>query len=574
MAAFRYPVVIFQNVPFQNHHRRVKKFRRLLPVIITAILIILSACLSTPNPAPAARAALPMSIGTNLNGVADWSTQQPFLDAFKSARAWLTQCKGGEPGCQGNWSTDESDQLNLDADGWVKSLPAPNDPPEYTRASTLLLRELNGKYPGGKYIVLYTGEGKLEYAFDARKDEAASKLGREVITVTPSNDGILLSITATNPRNYIRDIHVVPEAYEKTFQTQVFNPIFLERVKKFKTFRFMDWQQTNGSDRMDWETRPKLTNATYATGVPVEMMVDLANRMAIDPWFNMPHKATDDYMTQFAQLVRSRLNADRKVYVEYSNEVWNWQFPQAHFALEQGKKRWSQEGDVFAQWYGMRTAQMSDIWKQVFGQQRDRVVSVLSTQTAWRGLENPALDCPLWVAEGNKPCYQHGIDVLAIAGYFGGNLGQGDSQAIVEGWIREGEAGFKKAIEQLQKGLLIPTDGFDDTLKGVADSFRYYKNVAQERGLQLVAYEGGQHLVSSGNETLSEFFMALNRRPEMKGLYTQLLDTWRDAGGSLFMNFSDIGTASKWGSWGALEYVGQARSPKYDALMEFIDRHS
>jgi hypothetical protein len=548
-----------------------------LLVSITAILIILSACLSAPTPAPAARAALPMAIGTNLNGVADWSTQQPFLDAFKSARPWITQCNSGEPGCKGGWSTDEFDQLNLDANGWVKSLPAPADPPEYTRVSTLLLRELNGLYPGGKYVVLYTGEGKLEYAFDARKDEAASKPGREVIIVTPSQQGIQLSVTATDPRktgNYIRDIHVVPEASEKTFQTQVFNPIFLERVKKFKTFRFMDWQQTNGSGQIAWDKRPRLTNATYATGVPVELMLDLANRMAIDPWFNMPHQATDDYMTQFAKLVRSRLNADRKVYVEYSNEVWNWQFAQAHFALAQGKERWSQEGDVFAQWYGMRTAQMSDIWKQAFGQQRDRVVSVMATQTAWRGLENPALDCPLWVAEGNQPCYQHGIDALAIAGYFGGNLGQGDSQAIVEAWSREGEAGFKKAIEQLQQGRLIPTDGFDDTLKGVADSFRYYKTVAQERGLQLVAYEGGQHLVSANNEKLTEFFMALNRRPEMRGLYTQLLETWRAAGGSLFMNFSDIGTASKWGSWGALEYVGQGRSPKYDALMEFIDQHS
>ncbi|MBW4513734.1 MAG: hypothetical protein KME11_00745 [Timaviella obliquedivisa GSE-PSE-MK23-08B] len=555
-----------------------------LTALVTATLLILSACLSSPHSAQfssgsSALAALPTSVGTNLNGIADWSTQQPFIDAFKSSRSWITQCQTGEPGCKGNWSTDEFGKLNLDQSGWVKSLPAPADPAEYTRVSTLLFRDLAGQYPSGKYLVLYAGEGTIEYGFDARKDESTSKRGRDVLLVTPSDAGILLTITATDPRktgNYIRNIQVIPEQYEQTYRTQIFNPVFLERVKKFKTFRFMDWMQTNGSEQGNWDTRAKVTDATYATGkgVPLEVMLDLANRMGVDPWFTMPHKASDLYMTNFAKLVRDRLNENRKVYVEYSNEVWNWQFPQAQFALQEGKSRWSVEGDVFAQWYGFRTAQMSDIWKQVFGRQRSRVVSVMGTQTAWRGLENAALDCPLWVAEGNKPCYQHGIDVLAIAGYFGGSLGQGASQATVEAWSNEGEVGFKKAIAQLNQGSLLPSEGYDDSIKGLTDSFRYYQNVARSRGLQLVAYEGGQHLVNSNNPKLSEFFISLNRRPEMTDLYTQLLEAWKQAGGTVFMNFSDIARPGKWGSWGALEYVGQERSPKYNALIQFIDRNS
>jgi len=580
----------FSKIPFKIISRRGKFFAGIskrslsLAAGMTATLLILSACLSSPHPTQSplgssALAALPMSVGTNLNGIADWSTQQPFIDAFKSARSWITQCQSGEPECKSGWSTDEFDQLDLDPNGWVKSLPAPADPPEYTRVSTLLFRDLIGQYPGGRYVVLYTGEGTLEYGFDARKDEATSKRGRDVITVTPSDAGIQLTITATDPRktgSYIRNIQVIPEQYEQTYRTQVFNPVFLERIRKFRTFRFMDWMQTNGSEQGNWDTRAKVTDATYATGkgVPLEVMLDLANRLGIDPWFNMPHKASDAYMTNFAKLVRDRLKANRKVYVEYSNEVWNWQFPQAHFALQQGKSRWSTEGDVFAQWYGLRTAQMSDIWKRVFGQQRSRVVSVMATQTAWRGLENSVLDCPLWVDEGNQPCYQHSIDALAIAGYFSGMLGQEANQATVEAWSNEGEAGYKKAIAQLDQGNLIPSKDYDDSIKGVTDWFRYYQNVARSRGLQLVAYEGGQHLVSSNNPKLSEFFINLNRRPEMTDLYTKLLEAWKQAGGTLFMNFSDIGRPSKWGSWGALEYVSQARSPKYDALINFIDRNS
>jgi len=58
-----------------------------------------------------------------------------------------------------------------------------------------------GSYPGGKYVVLYEGEGTIEYKFDARKDEAASTSGRDVIDVNPSDKGIHLIITATDPNN-------------------------------------------------------------------------------------------------------------------------------------------------------------------------------------------------------------------------------------------------------------------------------------------------------------------------------------------------------------------------------------
>jgi len=75
------------------------------------------------------------------------------------------------------------------------------------------------------------------------------------------------------------------------------------------------------------------------------------------------------------------------------------------------------------------------------------------------------------------------------------------------------------------------------------------------------------------NEKLTKFFMELNRRPEMYDIYTQLLNSWKQAGGSLFMHFVDVGGFSKWGSWGALEYVEQKGSPKYDALMDFIDKN-
>jgi hypothetical protein len=517
-------------------------------------------------------------IGTNLSGVADWSTQLPFLDAFKSARSWIPQCAANETGCRGTWSTEEPVQ-NLDSFGWVTALPKPEDPEEYTRVSTLLFREIEGQYPGGRYIVLYDGEGTLEYQFDAKKVESESGPGRDVLEVTPSGLGILLSITATDPNqtgDYIRNIHVVPEAYEETFATEIFNPIFLERINSFAVLRFMDWMDTNHSKQREWADRPTPESATFAgRGVPVEWMVELANRLGVPPWFCMPHQATDDYIENVARLVKEQLDPSLDVYIEFSNEVWNWGFEQAHYALQQGQERWGEDkGDAFMQWYGMRAAQMSDIWNDIFADQRDRVISVMATQTAWLGLENSALDCPLWVAEGNAPCFQHHIDAYAITGYFSGSLMQERHRETVLSWLQEPDGGFSKAIAQIQQGDSLTVDGnYDDSLPGLSESFAYHHKVAQDRNLRLFAYEGGQHLALPDHEQISTFFIELNRRPEMYDLYTDLLDRWAAAGGELFMNFTDIGQPSKWGSWGLLESVQQESSPKYDAVITWIEQH-
>jgi hypothetical protein len=47
---------------------------------------------------------------------------------------------------------------------------------------------------------------------------------------------------------------------------------------------------------------------------------------------------------------------------------------------------------------------------------------------------------------------------------------------------------------------------------------------------------------------------------------------WKENGGTLAAIFSSMGTYSKWGSWGLLEYHGQptAEAPKYQSVLEFL----
>src|ERR671916_3061803 len=125
----------------------------------------------------------------------------------------------------------------------------------------------------------------------------------------------------------------------------------------------------------------------------------------------------------------------------------------------------------------------------------------------------------------------------AISGYFSGNLGRKENVSTVESWLNDADGGFGKAFKQLREGGLLP--GFKDSLPDVDNDFRYFLDVAQKKGLKLFVYEGGQHIVGiegvENNEKLTKFFMELNRRPEMYDIYTQLLNSWKQAGGSLFM---------------------------------------
>ena len=106
-------------------------------------------------------------------------------------------------------------------------------------------------------------------------------------------------------------------------------------------------------------------------GVPWEVEIQLANAVGADPWFSIPHIADNNYITQLATLAHNTLNKSQQVYVEFSNEVWNGGFRQYTYAVTQGKAMWPGKGindfDYNRNWFGVRTAQMCDIWKSVVG---------------------------------------------------------------------------------------------------------------------------------------------------------------------------------------------------------------
>jgi hypothetical protein len=260
-------------------------------------------------------------LGTVLTGIAQWQPQNAFINQFKSARQWIPQKEG---------VFDTGAAIDLDADGWVRSIPQGADA-AYTRVSTVLLPAGQAVRPG-RYIVTYAGEGTVIYGLNAVKIEGESRPGRDVLEVKPAaspNEGsFFINIEATDPGgtgNYIRDIKVFHEDDIPLLEMGLeFTPRFLENLKFFSNLRTMDWQVINGSTETSWSQRPLETDATYMRrGVPIEDLVALANMTETELWLSIPAQADEDYIRQMATYVRDNLNPNLKVRLEYSNELWN-----------------------------------------------------------------------------------------------------------------------------------------------------------------------------------------------------------------------------------------------------------
>ncbi|MFM1895962.1 MAG: hypothetical protein RLZZ385_1036 [Pseudomonadota bacterium] len=475
-------------------------------------------------------------LGTNLDSVTDYSTQLPFLDLFKMSREWYTQSTT-------TFDTGEAARLNLDTDGWVRSLtPTGSGPVSFTRACTLIFSmgaveggPENGKlpYPAGAYVVRYDGQGTIDYGLAARRNAAASSPGRDVIDVTPQEPGIQLCITQTDPGNngnYLRNIRVYAPGNESLADGAIFDPAFLTRLQPFGTLRFMDWMHTNNSTQRDVENMPRVTAATWTTsaGVPAEIMARLANLLAAKPWFNMPHQATDDYVAEFATLIRNTLDKDLDIYVEYSNEIWNDQFTQGGFINDQGVAKFGANAgsdfDRRLNRFGERTAQICIIWRQVFGADAERVRCVMGGQAANTFIAEQALDCPFSTL---APCRSRGIKALAIAPYVGDAIGLPDFETAVEGWTADSDGGLGKLFAELNEESVLPDA--DSGMPTVLSRIRFHAELARAQGVELIAYEGGQHLVGVGapanNSKLNTLFDAANRDPRMGTLYKNYLNT-------------------------------------------------
>src|SRR5262249_2831917 len=132
-------------------------------------------------------------------------------------------------------------------------------------------------------------------------------------------------------------------------------------------------------------------------GIPWEYVILIGNGANSDVWINVPVNAPDDYVTQLAVLLRDGndftgnvgLSANLNIYLEYSNELWHYGFPQGAWnyqaAVDEvlaGGSNLDYDGttnrDIWRQRrIAKRTLEMGQIFSAVFADTSGRIRPVI-----------------------------------------------------------------------------------------------------------------------------------------------------------------------------------------------------
>jgi hypothetical protein len=431
-------------------------------------------------------------------------------------------------------------------------------------------------------VALYDGKGELSIACGPQCREVSRKPGRLVVDIGETTY-VQIVIDSVEAPNYIRNLQVIPIEFESTHLAQPFHPKFLEGIRPFAALRHFGNQKTNGSLQMHWSDRTKPTAVFQDAdgGVALEYMVQLANISKTDPWFCIPPRADDEYVRRFARTVFSLLEPDRKAYIELGNEIWNESPPYSddgNFMSQEARrlKIPLNEGDDMSdmttrlRYQVFRSRQIFEIFQSEMKSLKvdsHRLVRVISSQASFFDRIKFTLDYKF--PDGSR-AYQH-ADALGVAPYFAGLWEEKESKLAANVWSVDQILDYADC--SVSDSRDVPAACAKIPFESIAKTILGDWNLAKERGLRLLGYEGGQHMVAwNENPSFIEKLAKANRSPRMKGIYTKYLNAWRNNGGELLFLFNYVQKFGKDGTWGLKERQDQplAETPKFAATLQFM----
>lgn len=493
-----------------------------------------------------------LKVGTNLFIMADWHTGRPFCDFARMMRPF-----------------EGFDQIN----GYPVEVPAGSKAFSIMGADTY-------NYPSGDYLVSFKGIGRLKVGGKeiSNSDPLATR-SATVFVSTPEPSvkwgGLVLEILESQRGNHIRDITVMLPGFHngECNATYPFHPEFVEDIRAkagvgYEVIRFMDWGKTNGSKTRYWSERKSPDHATQSGVVALEYMIKLANLTKVNPWFNIPMEAAvdsdnyfnpnDDYIKNFAEMIRDQLDPSLVAYIEHSNENWNFMF--GHVKKAMADHCVPNDYDCYWNFLGERYTKVMRKMNTTFKNSPDRIVRVFAGHL--EGGQAP-YDSSYKVYKRMMEITQPGdrlLDAVSPSGYF---------------------SPYNPNVELSKSANDIYNDSLSYINNKMRSSLFDWRAMADDatartgNNVEVILYEAGHHL--DANSSLApNLFAALKdfvaNDPRMYDLYQRAFEVYAEAGVTLTAMFSDYKRNNN-NNWGAQHYFGQPVSEapaSFEAILDQI----
>jgi len=541
-----------------------------------------------------ALADIPM--GGNLPGTATWAISRHYKDLLRDCF--------GKP-LRVNEKGDKlinNEPPKMAADGWPEEdfgfTGEYLQRPENLSGHTLLLT-FNGKAQvkqanWGPVSFTAADQAKTKDAGYADGYNAAANTSRYYLRCDSTKPDVGASFmllktqrTAAAPvGSGVTNVSLLMPGYEQDDEQNIFTAEFLENVKRFKAFRFMDWAETNSGEKSyrPWSQRVLPRPAGLCTECELcwEYMVQVSNLTGRDMWVNVNFEADDEYFHQLAKLLKNGstingvkypgLRPDLNIYVEYSNEVWNYGFPvygrvteRAWDAVEKGEKFGPQQvllatgmdnpkkGDqaLNYRWLAARMAGgIVPAFAEAFGAEAvgTRVRPVLAGWTiAADGTFGAALNFLPLAGWDPRQCIYAG----AVAPYFG-------YRDLAEAHATGDQRRAALTVDSGLSAFEVPMDTKDAVADDTAATACY--------GVKLMAYETGPstgHVPALGDG---------ERDPRFRHITFNGLNTWYAMGGDL-SNFFALGYGrygGQYGDWTISDNPWDQNQPRNMALNDIF----
>ena len=484
-------------------------------------------------------------LGINLNWVNDWGDRQnTFVDVVKQSRGFI--------------SMDLSHPVPLDANGWPTT-----DFVVYfiTGGKDQLGQALTTTYPSvmGTYTLSFNGTAVIGTGLcsgcQITNQVYNAATNTTTANITINNQFSQLAYGFINTNGGVKNLKLLRPGYPLGTK-QVFTNEFLNAIAPFSTLRFMDFLNTNNSPVTTWAERSQASQPSQQLpgGVAWEYVIALANASGKDIWINIPEgvdltdTTTNNYVTQLATLLKATLNPNIHVYVEYSNELWNYAFPQSFHNLNSAIAEVNSGADSTLnydasnnKWYWAlrrvvhQTVRISQLFANVYGS--DAINTIIRPVYMNQFVAPYAAGDGLYYLEKNFGAPSKYLYAIGSAPYVNAK----GTETTMADIITNLNASLNSV---LAKFVATPIyNGIYTDLGKIT-----YQSLANFYGLKNVAYEGGAQ-----NAGGSALFEKAGNDPSVNTAIQQELADAIGCGNSLFMYYKLVAPAGD--SWGAYNDV-------------------